>query len=279
MRSAAGCKGQQLSTQLGAWVLLYLSTSAGHLSALCACPTPPVPWLPWLAGAQESWGFTTRGFVVAVEAVCGVPGVPELLQPPAQEALVSLAAAVVATETEAARQEADAPILEHSFRLPLALDAGRLRHEQNSGSGLLAAVAGSLAARLESAAQHAQRDTDGPTVQLVVHLHLVLMAALLIDASSADATGKPAHPQLLQAAVGALPRVLVALLRLSALVGSAPAAAGAGSAGSGGGGQAEGGSSGHEAKAPAALSSFAGDPRSWLSLLWLSHHLKAWRPA
>ena len=268
-----GAAAQHAARQLGAAVTLHICWSP--LSALCICPTPPVPWLPCLAGVQESWGFTTRGFVVAVEAVCGVPGVPELLQPPAQEALVGLAAAVVATDAEAHLAD-NAPILEHSFRLPLALDAGRLRHAENSGSQLLKAVAGSLAVRLEAAAQQTQRDTDSPTVQLVLQLHVVLMAVLLMDASSADATGRPAHPALLQAAVGALPRVLAALHRLSDLVGSAPAAAGAGSAGSGVRGQVEGGNSGKDAEAPADPSSFAGDPRRWLSVLWFSHHLSAY---
>jgi len=207
-------------------VFLLLSHATCTPLFLCLLPRP--------AGAR-AWGGQPRDLMGAAQAVCGVRGVIPLLQPPVQEALVGLAAAMVEHQAQPERLAEGAPIVRASFGLPVVLPLGRMRHEQNSGARLLAAVAGSLAARLQAAGQQAQRETAGEAMHQVALVHMVLMAAVIKDASTADAAGRPAHPVLLQAVVGALPHVLAALHRLGDLVDAAAAAAGAGDGGVGGG--------------------------------------------
>ncbi|PRW57894.1 zeta- subunit of COP-I complex [Chlorella sorokiniana] len=212
--------------------------------------------------APDSWEAVCD-IMTAAQRACNVQGVPDLLQPPTQEALVGLAARAMAMEIEPEQQAADAPIMSASFGLPLQLSLGRLSHEQSSSCGLLCAASASLAARLVAAPARqarlsaAQRAVVGHSIEHMVLMHLVLVAAVLKDAGTEGAAGSPAELQLLQATVAALPLFFSSLHRLSDLVDSAALVAGAGSAGTGSGSAASGSSGRRGAEAAVAPSDCA----------------------
>lgn len=225
-------------------------------------------------------------FLVAAQAAIDVDVMPALLQPDAQEALVSLAADGMAASTEQERLAEESNVLAASVSVAMSLPVGRLRHGQSSRAGLLPAAADALAARLEAAGRQEQHVTAGAEgaagtagaanaaeddFYAVVYMLTALMSALIGDGCETRPAGGPAHPELLQATVAALPGLLAALHRLSDLVDQGWDAAGAAGAVSRGGGRpaaAGGGSSHREGRADALTEHVAG--ASMLPVLTMS---------
>lgn len=248
-----------------------------------ALPTPPSMCCPPAAGPQgQTWDMVSA-FLVAAQAAIDVDVMPALLQPDAQEALVSLAADGMAASTEQERLAEESNVLAASVSVAMSLPVGRLRHGQSSRAGLLPAAADALAARLEAAGrqeQHGAAGTAGAAgaanaaeddFYAVVYMLTALMSALIGDGCETTPAGGPAHPELLQATVAALPGLLAALHRLSDLVDQGWDAAGAAGAASRGGGRpaaAGGGSSHREGRADALTEHVAG--ASMLPVLTMS---------